>query len=101
MNNTLDGLKIGDVITYSYTQINKLGLPVLPKMERNQIEANWEELQQRYAYCMHTCACMFVCVYECVCVRTRICVYTRATNQKIFFSLASNIFENEIFISKV
>ena len=44
INNTLGGLKVGDVVTYRYARVNKFGLPVKPEISRKRDDVNWNEL---------------------------------------------------------
>ena len=44
MKNTLGRLKIGDVITYTYASMSKLGKPIKAKILRKRNDVTWEEI---------------------------------------------------------
>ena len=47
INNTLGGLEVGDVITYTYPRVNKLGMPVSPEILRKRSDVDWDGLCRR------------------------------------------------------
>ena len=44
---TISGLKVGDIITYCYKNVNNSGWPISPKIERKRNDVSWEELQTK------------------------------------------------------